>query len=518
MRFRVLTVIIAIAAAISIVSADSADSENEPIIDCECIDYNECDCDILDIDADGNLIPAPVTTVLPTATTEPPEITEPAGTTTLPLEFETRPETTTGEPEVTTEPKPETTLPPITTTPVVTTTPTPTTTTFFEIYAHEPRRIGDVDGDDRITISDALEILIYLAGMSSALCECDCNEPCEAYYCEKNHCIIGCPSDCEEIHCSEDCRAACSIVHCDENCAGICYAYHCDEYCEDDCFIVHCDENCVLECDVFHCDENCPVACEENHCIIGCKEDCKINHCDNDCEFIGCEPNCSERHCKDDCMWLENWNAARITGADKPTINDALEILMFLGGMDSKIEHLIMGVGRFRWPLDSHFTRVSQIFGCWTSTPHIRCDTCVERDNPLRLHCHNGTDIIGWNTDACTHAPHRFCRTNCVQIEGAYIYAMRSGTVIRAAEGIQDRNSNGGYGGIVIIDHGDGIHTLYSHLLEGSLNVQRGQRVSRGDIIGKVGNTGWSTGPHLHFEVRINGMVHNPMSFFTNLA
>jgi len=87
------------------------------------------------------------------------------------------------------------------------------------------------------------------------------------------------------------------------------------------------------------------------------------------------------------------------------------------------------------------------------------------------------------------------------------IYASAPGKVIEASNGW-----NGGYGNYIIIDHGDGMQTLYAH--NEKLYVTKGQYVDRGQTISWMGNTGRSTGPHVHFEVRINGVKYNPMNFF----
>ena len=88
--------------------------------------------------------------------------------------------------------------------------------------------------------------------------------------------------------------------------------------------------------------------------------------------------------------------------------------------------------------------------------------------------------------------------------EGTPVRSAKGGTVILASY-------YGGYGNYICVDHGGGLSTCYAHL--SGYASSTGQRVSRGQVIGYSGNTGSSTGPHLHFEVRINGAAQDPMAY-----
>lgn len=90
---------------------------------------------------------------------------------------------------------------------------------------------------------------------------------------------------------------------------------------------------------------------------------------------------------------------------------------------------------------------------------------------------------------------------------GKLVLAAESGTVELV------KFSNRSYGNQVIINHGNGVKTRYAHMLDGSISVSVGQRVSRGQPIGRVGNTGNSSGAHLHFEVIVNGNTVNPINY-----
>lgn len=92
---------------------------------------------------------------------------------------------------------------------------------------------------------------------------------------------------------------------------------------------------------------------------------------------------------------------------------------------------------------------------------------------------------------------------------GASIVAAGAGDVIYAG-------ANGGYGNCVMIDHGNGVVTVYAHM--SSIGVSYGQYVTAGQYVGAVGSTGVSTGPHCHFEVRINGVQTDPAAYFSGLT
>lgn len=130
-----------------------------------------------------------------------------------------------------------------------------------------------------------------------------------------------------------------------------------------------------------------------------------------------------------------------------------------------------------------------------------------------------GGDFL-WPTPSCTYVTSHFAplRVNPVTGQlrphtGTDIGAQYGADIIAAAAGtVKYAGWNGGYGNCVIIDHGGGRSTLYSHM--SSIGVSLGQTVSAGQSVGKVGATGNVTGPHLHFEVLINGTAVDAMQFF----
>ena len=137
----------------------------------------------------------------------------------------------------------------------------------------------------------------------------------------------------------------------------------------------------------------------------------------------------------------------------------------------------------FIWPVPGHYGITSYMGWRWGAY-------------------HKGIDISDWG------------------VRGANVVAAASGTVL-VADGYCTHDwgkdgscgCGGGYGNYVIIDHGNGYWTLYGHMKQNSVAVTPGQHVEQGQKIGQVGTTGWSTGDHCHFEVRLNGNPVDPTQY-----
>ncbi|MBR4112354.1 MAG: peptidoglycan DD-metalloendopeptidase family protein [Ruminiclostridium sp.] len=132
--------------------------------------------------------------------------------------------------------------------------------------------------------------------------------------------------------------------------------------------------------------------------------------------------------------------------------------------------------GEWRWPLDPQFTLITTYFGY----------SAFHSGN------HGAIDIGNGG------------------INGANIYAMKGGEVIVAKTTYTPGYD---YGMYVVIDHGNGFQSLYAHC--SAIYVTVGQMVNKGDVIASVGSTGWSTGPHLHFEIRKDGSRVDPLNYVT---
>jgi Membrane proteins related to metalloendopeptidases len=113
---------------------------------------------------------------------------------------------------------------------------------------------------------------------------------------------------------------------------------------------------------------------------------------------------------------------------------------------------------------------------------------------------------FGYRTDPFTKARKMHEGMDFTAKIGTPIYATGDGVVERAD------NTASGFGNHIVINHGFGYETLYAHLSK--YKCRAGQRIQRGDVIGYVGSTGRSEGPHLHYEVHKNGKVVNPLNFY----
>ena len=122
------------------------------------------------------------------------------------------------------------------------------------------------------------------------------------------------------------------------------------------------------------------------------------------------------------------------------------------------------------------------------------------------------TSAFGYRIHPVTHVPHSHTGIDVAATTGTPITAAKSGQVIISEEGT---GSTWSYGNYVVIDHGDGTTTLYAHMSYRA--VSEGDIVTQGQYIGDVGATGNVTGPHLHFEVRVNGQRVDPESCFPDL-
>ena len=143
-------------------------------------------------------------------------------------------------------------------------------------------------------------------------------------------------------------------------------------------------------------------------------------------------------------------------------------ILYFLRDTYVIEDYAHLGKGRFMWPVPQ-FYKVSSHFG------------------PRGRRHHDGIDIP--------------------DPKGTPIVASDGGMVIYSDNGIR------GYGNMIVIAHSDGVYTVYAH--NKTNKVSKGEKVKRGELIAEVGNTGRSTGPHLHFEIRVKNSVRNPAQYLS---
>ncbi|MBC2723491.1 MAG: peptidoglycan DD-metalloendopeptidase family protein [Desulfosporosinus sp.] len=118
---------------------------------------------------------------------------------------------------------------------------------------------------------------------------------------------------------------------------------------------------------------------------------------------------------------------------------------------------------------------------------------------------HSISSPYGWRTHPITKTKRLHTGADIPAPSGTPIYAAGAGTVIYSGW-------YGAYGNTIIVDHGKGLSSMYPH--QSKIAASNGQNLNAGDLVGYVGSTGWSTGPHLHLEVRVNGNPTDPLAYF----
>jgi murein DD-endopeptidase MepM/ murein hydrolase activator NlpD len=147
--------------------------------------------------------------------------------------------------------------------------------------------------------------------------------------------------------------------------------------------------------------------------------------------------------------------------------------------------------------------RFKDLFLSWTKLNHLQSAvSAIPAYMPVKDYRY--TSGYGYRYDPFNGGSAMHAGVDMAGSHGEAIYASASGTVLQAGR-------SGGYGNLVELTHGKGIDTRYGHLSK--ILVSPGQRVRQGQIIGRMGSTGRSTGTHLHFEVRVDGRSVNPRPF-----
>ncbi len=145
-----------------------------------------------------------------------------------------------------------------------------------------------------------------------------------------------------------------------------------------------------------------------------------------------------------------------------------------------------------------------QLFSSWKKLDNLQVGAiAVPSEKPVKMAAF--TSGYGVRSDPFGGGAARHMGIDLAGPTGTPIYATADGVVSESGY------NNGGYGNLIKLNHGRGVETRYGHL--SAMLVSAGQRVTRGQVIGRMGSTGRSTGSHLHYEVRIDGRAVNPVPF-----
>ncbi|AQT87007.1 hypothetical protein B1222_23530 (plasmid) [Paenibacillus larvae subsp. pulvifaciens] len=185
------------------------------------------------------------------------------------------------------------------------------------------------------------------------------------------------------------------------------------------------------------------------------------------------------------------------------TLDEVMDMLKFTDEQKSRTREILEYVERG----DDSGTDTSQVPGQGESAP--------PQDGNLENISGDRWPLKGYKARSSSYGPRKDPFTGKTKFHKGIDIPAPNGTPISSAmngivKNVKSTNNSGGYGELTIIESDDGsIQTYYAH--QSRIVVRQGMRVKVGDLIGYVGSTGQSTGPHLHFEIRINGKVVNPL-------
>lgn len=179
------------------------------------------------------------------------------------------------------------------------------------------------------------------------------------------------------------------------------------------------------------------------------------------------------------------------------------------GNGDSSLSYSDIGSSTsYWWPVGSSETETidGKLFANGNPVDTVITSSFGTREDPFtgEISSHSGVDIA---------SSLRIGTVNIIAVKDGTVIYPTTGSVTNCVSNSNLDSCGGGYGNYVMIEHSDGTSTLYGHMYENSITVKAGDVVKQGQVIGKMGSSGRSTGTHLHFEVRVNGNQVEPLNY-----
>lgn len=171
----------------------------------------------------------------------------------------------------------------------------------------------------------------------------------------------------------------------------------------------------------------------------------------------------------------------------------------------------------YTWPIGSEETEVVDgvTYALGEPVPYQITSKFGKRADPFKKENNSEKKVYHQGLDITATGGKAMGTVNIIASrDGIVIYPTEGSSIACSSDG-NDKNCGGGYGNHVIIQHNDGIETLYAHMYENTITVKAGDTVRAGQVIGKMGSSGSSTGMHLHFEVKENGQRKDPLNYIS---